>query len=169
MADFKMLDLNGRKPISGASAEMWGNIINDYVEDSTTQPTIVGKINELGVIVNNINGSNTGLNSKLDKVKNENGVKVVQGVPVGGQKYFGSSVVTGAIKIDLPTSKTSTEFNFEVIIDTYQGVFYKLLISGINWSTGFGNSSNNIVRFIGTSTIPNVYFCTGAKNIRPVS
>ena len=69
MADFKMLDLNGRKPISGASVDMWGNMINDYVEDSTTQPTIVGKINELGVIVNNINGSNTGLNSKLDKVK----------------------------------------------------------------------------------------------------
>lgn len=67
MADFEMLDLSGRKPISGASADIWGDMINDYVEDSTTQPTIVGKINELGVIVNTINGVSTGLNSKLDK------------------------------------------------------------------------------------------------------
>lgn len=106
-------------------------------------------------------------------VKNENNLKVVQGVPVGGQNFLGAGPLTGAIKIKLPQNKSSTMFKFKVNIDGFSEAGLQsndeYIIKGYNYVGGFGsgvtappNCQVTILRDYSSGLNKTVYFCTGS-------
>lgn len=98
-------------------------------------------------------------------IKDENNVKIVQGVPVGGQNYLGNGYKTGAIKIKLPTKGTNTVFDYDIIIfSDINDKNIKLRITGQNSPGGFGSYGifcRAIIEGSLSNFVPKVYFCTG--------
>lgn len=107
------------------------------------------------------------VDGKVDTIKVENNVKVVQGTPIGGQIYIGHETKTGALKISLPNAKDDvlSYFEIELFSTIPSNKPFKFLITCYENSGGFGRDGkeNNRVVVLGNYeglNIP-VSFCTG--------
>lgn len=129
-----------KRIVSGVSSLL--STISLFIKKTSTQAFRVAKDDDTEVFnVDTTNSLLTGLaaDKKQDKLKLENSLKVVHGIPIGGQKYFGTSNQTGAIKIKLPNAKTNTRYSFKVKLRNYTTNSNKVFfITGINYDQGVG-------------------------------
>lgn len=105
------------------------------------------------------------LGKKANILKNEGRIKTVTIPPGGGQARLGGE--NGALKIELPFSKTDTIYSYDLDILSYgKNRVSKYCIIGYNAAVGVGGVSNiqRIARVSDSAYNPNVYFCTGATS-----
>ena len=72
-------------------------------------------------------------------LKTENNVRVVQGVPIGGQLRISTSF-TGAIKIVFPTHLIGNGYSFDVSIRSNNRINRRFTISGIDSTTEYSSA-----------------------------
>lgn len=116
------------------------------IDGLIVHPTIEDMNREIVRIDNALtNLENTKAVKGAPYIKNENSVKVVQGVPVGGQKNLGDGIYNGAIKIDIPNSYFNKGFLTRIKIHSFSNTNNQVttgidfLITGFNYELGFNH------------------------------
>lgn len=108
--------------------------LNSAISAKTEKGTYSGTAGQLKAMIDSLATTGTitpDLRNYMELLKDENNVKVVQGVPVGGQLRIINSL-TGAVEIVFPTHLRGNAYSFEVSIRSSNGRVKRFTISGID-------------------------------------